>query len=65
MNNHIKAILWKQLKDTIKNKAILIQFIMFPLMTIVMENAINMEDMPAHFFCQFIWYNVCGNGATY
>lgn len=50
MNNHIKAILWKQLKDTIKNKTILIQFIMFPLMTIVMENAINMEDMPAHFF---------------
>lgn len=50
MNNHIKAILWKQLKDTIKNKAILIQFVMFPLMTIVMENAMNMQDMPAHFF---------------
>lgn len=50
MKNHIKAILWKQLKDTIKNKAILIQFIMFPLMTIIMENAMNMQDMPAHFF---------------
>lgn len=50
MNQSIKAILWKQLKDTIKNKAILIQFIMFPLMTIVMENAMNMPDMPAHFF---------------
>lgn len=50
MKNHIKAILWKQLKDTVKNKAILIQFVMFPLMTIVMENAMNMQDMPAHFF---------------
>ncbi len=50
MNNHIQAILWKQLKDTIKNKAILIQFIMFPFMTIIMENAMNMEDMPEHFF---------------
>lgn len=50
MKNHIKAILWKQLKDTIKNKAILIQFIMFPLMTIIMENAMNMQDMPPHFF---------------
>lgn len=50
MKNHIKAILWKQLKDTVKNKAILIQFIMFPLMTIIMENAMNMQDMPPHFF---------------
>ncbi len=50
MKNHIKAILWKQLKDTIKNKAILIQFIMFPLMTIIMQNAMNMQDMPPHFF---------------
>lgn len=50
MKNHIKAILWKQLKDKVKNKAILIQFVMFPLMTIVMENAMNMQDMPAHFF---------------
>ena len=30
MINHIWAILWKQLKDTLKNKAILIQFLMFP-----------------------------------
>ena len=50
MNKSIQAILWKQSKDTLKNKAVLIQFILFPLMTIVMENAMNMQDMPAHFF---------------
>lgn len=50
MINHIKAILWKQIKDTIKNKEILIQFAMFPFMTIVMENAISIQNMPEHFF---------------
>ena len=47
---HILAILWKQLKDTIKNKTILIQFLMFPCMTLIMENTINIQDMPEHFF---------------
>lgn len=50
MINHIKAILWKQLKDTLKNKSVLIQFLMFPFMTIVMENAIQLQNMPEHFF---------------
>ncbi len=50
MRNHILAILWKQMKDTFKNKAILIQFLMFPMMTIVMEAAMDIEGMPAHFF---------------
>lgn len=50
MINHIRAILWKQLKDTVKNKTILIQFIMFPVLTLVMENAIEMPGMPEHFF---------------
>lgn len=50
MINHVRAILWKQLKDTIKNKTILIQFVMFPLMTIVMENAIQIQAMSEHFF---------------
>ena len=44
------AILWKQIKDTLKNKTILIQFVMFPVMTIVMENAIKIDNMPEHFF---------------
>lgn len=47
---HICAILWKQMKDTLKNKTILIQFLMFPMMTIIMENAIEIENMPEHFF---------------
>lgn len=50
MINHIWAILWKQLKDTLKNKTVLIQFIMFPVLTVVMENAIELQDMPEHFF---------------
>lgn len=50
MSNHIWAILWKQLKDTLKNKTILIQFLMFPCMTVIMENAISIDGMPEHFF---------------
>lgn len=43
-------IIKKQLKDTLKNKTILIQFILFPMMTLIVENAIHMEGMPEHFF---------------
>lgn len=50
MINHIGAILWKQLKDTLKNKTILIQFVMFPCLTVIMENAIEVQGMPEHFF---------------
>lgn len=47
---HILAILWKQIKDTWKNKEILIQFIMFPVLTLIMENVVKIEGMPKHFF---------------
>lgn len=40
----------KQMKDTGKNIALLIQFIMFPLMAIIMENTIQLENMPELFF---------------
>ena len=50
MINHIFAVLWKQLKDTLKNKAILIQFVMFPGLALVMEKAIEIPGMPEHFF---------------
>lgn len=43
-------IIKKQLKDTIKNKTILIQFILLPLLTIIMENAIHVEGMPELYF---------------
>lgn len=47
---NVKAVFWKQIKDTLKNKTILIQFVMFPFMAFVMEHAVLMEDMPEHFF---------------
>lgn len=50
MRNHVEAILWKQCKDTLKNKTVLIQFLMFPLMTVIMENAMDIPGMPERFF---------------
>ncbi len=50
MTTHITAILWKQLKDTLKNKTILIQFVMFPVLTCIMENTVKPDGMPSHFF---------------
>ena len=49
MHNMI-VIIKKQLRDTFKNKTILIQFIMFPLMSVIMEKAITINDMPENFF---------------
>lgn len=46
----MSVIIKKQLKDTLKNKTVLIQFVMFPAMTLIMENAIRLENMPNHFF---------------
>lgn len=50
MRNHVGAILWKQCRDTLKNKTILIQFVMFPFMTVIMEKAVEVPGMPEHFF---------------
>jgi len=50
MTGHIRAIFWKQMKETFKNKAIFIQFVMFPVMTIIMENSVKIEGMQPHFF---------------
>lgn len=47
---NISVIFLKQLKDTLKNKAILIQFVMFPIMAVIMENTVKFEDMPEKFF---------------
>lgn len=49
MKNSI-IIFRKQVKDTGRNLALGIQFIMFPLMAVIMENAIQVENMPPHFF---------------
>lgn len=34
---NISAIFVRQIKDTLKNKSVLIQFLMFPVMTLIME----------------------------
>ena len=48
--NHFIAIFKKQMKDTLKNKTVLIQFVMFPILTVIMNNAIKIEGMPKNFF---------------
>lgn len=45
-----KAIFKKQIKDTLKNKTVLIQFVMFPALTWIMVHAISIEGMPENFF---------------
>lgn len=49
---NIKAVFMKQILDTMKNKTILIQFVMFPVMAVIMENTVKLEDMPEHFFAK-------------
>jgi ABC-2 type transport system permease protein len=48
--HNIGVIIKKQLKDTLKNKTVLIQFVMFPVLTLIFENAITIPDMPELFF---------------
>lgn len=48
--SHVVTIFKKQLKDTLKNKTVFIQFIMFPVLTLIMNNAIRIEGMPENFF---------------
>ena len=49
MHNSL-IIIKKQLKDTLKNKTVLIQFVLFPIMTLIMENAVKIDGMPELFF---------------
>lgn len=44
------AIFQKQVKDTFKNKAVLIQFILYPALAFIMENAITIDNMQKGFF---------------
>ena len=48
--NNIFIILKKQIKDTLKNKAVLIQFVMFPAMAFIMTKSVKIEGMPSDFF---------------
>jgi len=42
---NIRAVFYKQLMDTVKNPAVLMQFIMFPLIAFVLEILMDMERM--------------------
>lgn len=48
---NICVVFMKEIKDTIKNKAVLLQFVMFPCMVALMSNAVPFgEELPANFF---------------
>ncbi len=49
MKNMI-AIFEKQIKDTLRNKTVLIQFLMFPVITLIMNNTVKIPNMPENFF---------------
>ena len=59
---NIIVIIKKQIKDTIKNKTVLIQFILFPILSIIMENAIKMDGMPEMFFTKLFSIMYIGMG---
>jgi ABC-2 type transport system permease protein len=44
------AIFKKQIKDTLKNKTVFLQFIMFPILAIIMQRAIKVEGLPKNYF---------------
>lgn len=46
----ITAIFWKQCKDTLKNKAVFLQFLLFPCLTVIMTHTVRLPDMPENFF---------------
>ena len=50
--NGISTVFLKQIRETLKNKPILIQFLMFPVLAVIMETAVKIEDMPEHFFAK-------------
>ena len=49
MKNMI-AIFRKQCKDTLRNKTILIQFLLFPAITLLMAHTVKIPGMPEDFF---------------
>lgn len=46
----ILAVIRKQLKDTLKNKEVLIQFVMFPALAAIMNSAVQIPGMEENFF---------------
>lgn len=50
--NAVCTVFLKQIKETFRNKTILVQFLMFPVLAAIMENTIEINDMPEHFFAR-------------
>lgn len=48
--HNIVAIFKRQIMDTLKNKETLIQFVMFPVLTVIMSRLIHVEGMPGNYF---------------
>lgn len=48
--NNIAAVFKKQLIDTPKNKTILIFFLMLPIMTLIMNNAVKIDGLSENYF---------------
>ena len=47
---NIVAVFIKQVKDTFRNKTVFMMFLIFPALTVVMENCVKIDGMPEHFF---------------
>lgn len=50
MMESVGMILQKQWKDTWKNEAVLIQFLMFPVLVVIMTKLVKIDGMPKNFF---------------
>lgn len=44
------TVFMKQIKETFKNKAILIHFVLLPAMALILENTVKLDNMPDKFF---------------
>ena len=47
---NIYAVFMKQVRDTFKNYAVLVQLLIFPVMAVILESIVVIENMPPHFF---------------
>lgn len=61
---NVMIIIKKQLKDTTKNKTILIQFLLYPVMALIMENAISIDGMQELFFTKLFSIMYMGMAPT-
>ena len=48
--NNIFVVFKKQIKDTFTNKSVLLQVILYPIVTLIMENVIRTEGMAGHLY---------------